>query len=114
MTPVPARAIAAKVGTTIDAAISLAGRQACPRKRIHATIATVIVAPIENSIIAGCWLDMLAPRAPIIQSAGMLRANMPMNIAAIISTVYNTVVATSFASASWGLTGWQLWPGSAG
>jgi hypothetical protein len=71
---------------SIDAAISLVGRQACPRKRIQAIIGTVIVTPIEKSIIAGCWLDVLAPSALNSKSAGLLRANMPMNIAAIIST----------------------------
>ena len=42
----PSNAIAANVGTNIAPAISRHGRQPCPRKRIQATIGTVMVSAI--------------------------------------------------------------------
>ena len=51
--PAASRPTATKAGANIDAAISMDGRQPCPRWRIHPTIGIVIVAAMPISATAG-------------------------------------------------------------
>ena len=77
-TPAPSSASVPSVGTIIEAAISMLGRQPWPRKRIQATIGSVIVNAISISIgpVPSTWKTA---------SAGAPSTTMPSTITTIIS-----------------------------
>ena len=77
------------MGSTIESDISPFARQPWPRKRIQATIGTIIVTAMRPNIAAGasvCRSLQLVPRAVSPQPAGRPSTTMPANIAMTIST----------------------------